>query len=563
MRILLLAHAFNGLTQRLWCALGELGHELSLELDISDDVTREAIAVYAPDVVIAPFLRRALPADVWRRVPCLVVHPGPPGDRGPAALDWAILERRERWGVTVLQADAEFDGGVVHASATFPMRDASKASLYRDEVATTAVGAVLEAVACMGTGRAPPSDVPAPVRDVGWRRALSQQDRTIDWLRQDTAEVLRQLRAGDSAPGVRDDILGVAAFLYDAYRGPLIAGARPGEWVCRAPGALLRATHDGSVWIGHARRDEPRAFKLPVRLACPEAATLAELASQSDTVRASVPEPIAYREQGAVGYLRFAFYNGAMATDDCRRLLAAIAAAAARPTRVLVLEGGREFWSNGIHLNVIEAAASPADESWRNIEAIDDVAEAIVRMAGKLTVAAVGGNAGAGGAFLALAADRVWVRPGVVLNLHYRNMGNLYGSELWTYTLPRRVGAGAQALMRARQPLLGSQALARGLADAAFGISFEEFAAEVSLRADALATSADFDQQLAERAARRAADEVHRPLASYREEEMAEMRRSFYGFDTSYHVARHRFVHKAPHSWTPRHLARHRDPAPR
>jgi putative two-component system hydrogenase maturation factor HypX/HoxX len=36
------------------------------------------------------------------------------------------------------------------------------------------------------------------------------------------------------------------------------------------------------------------------------------------------------------------------------------------------------------------------------------------------------------------------------------------------------------------------------------------------------------------------------------------MRRSFYGFDTSYHIARHRFVHKAPHSWTPRHLARHR-----
>jgi putative two-component system protein, hydrogenase maturation factor HypX/HoxX len=37
------------------------------------------------------------------------------------------------------------------------------------------------------------------------------------------------------------------------------------------------------------------------------------------------------------------------------------------------------------------------------------------------------------------------------------------------------------------------------------------------------------------------------------------MRRNFYGFDPSYHVARHRFVHKAPAAWTPRHLARHRD----
>jgi hypothetical protein len=29
---------------------------------------------------------------------------------------------------------------------------------------------------------------------------------------------------------------------------------------------------------------------------------------------------------------------------------------------------------------------------------------------------------------------------GVMLNPHYKNMGNLYGSEYWTYLLPRRVG---------------------------------------------------------------------------------------------------------------------------
>ncbi len=39
MRILLLAHSFNSLTQRLWCELAERGHALSLELDISDAVT--------------------------------------------------------------------------------------------------------------------------------------------------------------------------------------------------------------------------------------------------------------------------------------------------------------------------------------------------------------------------------------------------------------------------------------------------------------------------------------------------------------------------------------------
>jgi putative two-component system hydrogenase maturation factor HypX/HoxX len=37
------------------------------------------------------------------------------------------------------------------------------------------------------------------------------------------------------------------------------------------------------------------------------------------------------------------------------------------------------------------------------------------------------------------------------------------------------------------------------------------------------------------------------------------MHRNFYGFDPSYHVARHHFVHRKAQAWTPRHLAVHRD----
>src|SRR5208283_4374462 len=62
--------------------------------------------------------------------------------------------------------------------------------------------------------------------------------------------------------------------------------------------------------------------------------------------------------------------------------------------------------------------------------------------------------AGAGGAMLALAADLVYAMSGVVLNPHYRSMGELYGSEYWTYTLPRRVGQRrALELTQSCQPL--------------------------------------------------------------------------------------------------------------
>jgi putative two-component system hydrogenase maturation factor HypX/HoxX len=64
--------------------------------------------------------------------------------------------------------------------------------------------------------------------------------------------------------------------------------------------------------------------------------------------------------------------------------------------------------------------------------------------------------------------------------------------------------------------------------------------------------------ELAAKRARRAADEAQAPLAGYRAAEMERMRLNFYGFDASYHVARHHFVHKLPRSRTPLHLARHR-----
>ena len=147
MRILFLVHGFNSLSQRLYAELARDGHELSLELDIHERVTLDAVALFHPDLILAPFLKRAIPVSVWKRHICLIVHPGPPGDRGPCALDWAILRGVPTWGVTVLQADARLDAGPIWASALFPMRAAPKSSLYRNEVTEGAVIAVRAALA--------------------------------------------------------------------------------------------------------------------------------------------------------------------------------------------------------------------------------------------------------------------------------------------------------------------------------------------------------------------------------------------------------------------------------
>ena len=567
MKILFLTHAFNGLAQRLHAELAERGHELAIELDVNDAVTRQAVSLAKPDLVIAPFLKRRIPDDVWSAVPCLVVHPGPPGDRGPSALDWAILEGEREWGVTVLQAVAEMDAGPVWAHAPFPMRLASKGSLYRRELTEAAVKAVLEAVGKFGRGERPVAAESLGAACRGRARPpMKQADRAIDWSRDATATVLRKIHSADGFPGVRDTLLGREVRLFGAHEEATLRGAVPGSVIATREGAILRATVDGAVWITHLEavpaEGEP-TLKLPAAqvlgdalAGVPESAVAIDAPADGATWR-----EIRYEEEGEVGVLLFAFHNGAMSTGQCERLLAAIRHARSRPTKVLVLAGGPDFWSNGIHLNAIEASGRPADASWENINAIDDVAREIVTMDDRITVSALAGNAGAGGVFLALAADRVWMHNGVILNPHYRGMGNLYGSEYWTYLLPRRVGeARAREITERRLPMGAKEAVDSGLADARFGHSADAFLAAAVRRAQAMALDPALPALLGEKRARRDRDEAAKPLERYRVEELARMKLNFYGFDPSYHVARYHFVYKLPKARTPGYLARHRAP---
>ncbi len=624
MKILFLTHSFNSLAQRLYIELARCGHEVSIEFDINDAVTAQAVELYRPELIVAPFLKRAIPEAVWRNHVCFVVHPGIVGDRGPSALDWAIMRDCAEWGVTVLQANGEMDGGDIWAAETFPMRLAKKSSLYRNEVIEAAVRALLAAVERFQSGNFKPQPLEYSRPDVLGRlhAPIRQADRAIDWQRDNTRTVLKKIHAADGFPGVLDTLCGEAYYLFDACAEDTLRGSQPGAIIAKRNGAICRATLDGAVWIGHLKRNseganeqpgnplsatsppscrgrvregvetlltrtstpillapslrspplqggrdyslgfiEQSGLKLPATLALgehlagiPEAPLDPFSPCSGETWR-----DIWFEQKNSVGYLHFDFYNGAMSSEQCDRLREAYLAATQRDVRVIVLMGGADFWLNGIHLNCIEAAASPADESWRNINAMNDLTRAIATTGSQLTIAALQGNAGAGGVFLSLAADLVHAREGVVFNPHYKGMGNLYGSEYWTYLLPRRVGeARAAALTQNRLPVGAAQAQEMGLIDGCFGTDRRDFLARIEQIAEGLAASPDHSALLQQKVARRERDEQEKPLDAYRAEELQHMKLNFYGFDPSYHVARYNFVYKIPHAWTPLYLARHR-----
>ena len=126
LRILFVVSAHNSLSQRVFVALSDLGHDVSVEVVDCSAAIEAAVARHTPELIVCPMLKSIIPESVWSRHRCLIVHPGPRGDRGPSSLDWAIELEMAEWGVTVLEATGEVDGGDVWASRTFRMREAGE-----------------------------------------------------------------------------------------------------------------------------------------------------------------------------------------------------------------------------------------------------------------------------------------------------------------------------------------------------------------------------------------------------------------------------------------------------
>lgn len=534
MKILLLCSAFNGLSQRAWLGLRARGHRVTVRIVHDPQEIAAAAAATDPELIICPFLRRRVPDVVWRRYRTIIIHPGPEGDRGPSALDWAIMDAEPTWGVTALQATGDLDGGPIWGTRVFrmPADPPRKSTLYNTEVSDAALSLIGEVVSKAEDPGFTPRRQDRRVDTV--RPLVRQADRAFSWG-DPTDHVLRRIRAADGRPGVHTELAGVPVAVFDAQPGDAPPG-EPGTIAGRRQGAVLVRTGDGALWIGHARRLAPEAPGTAVKLP----AVLALGDSVGEVPRIAGPphlREIGYRRVGKVGLVDFAFYNGAMSTTQCRRLATAVRYAAAQDTAVLVLAGG-EVFSNGLHLGVIDAHPDPAAEAWRNITAIDDLCREIIACSGQIVVSALAGDAGAGGVMLALGADKVIARDGVLLNPHYRKMG-LYGSEYWTYVLPHRVGeAQAHRLTTRCEPITAADAAEVGLIDQLAGGDRAAFLATVLDYATELAAGGHAAALLGRKRETRDADEHRRPLETYRIRELAEMSHDI--FDDRHGFARTR-----------------------
>ena len=545
MKIQFITTAFNGMAQRLWIELDKLNHEVNIIIPTTQQQLISDTENYNPELIIAPFLLSKIPEEIWKKYTCLIIHPGIRGDRGASSLDWAILQQKKRWGVTIVEAVEKMDSGAVWASNEFEMRDVSKGEIYRNEVTQAASKGILYAIENFKKSDFKPKalDYSNPNIIGRWNNKTTQKDFQFSW-NDNTQSIIKKIRAADSSPGVLIQIFNNDYYCYGAHLETNLKG-KAGQVLAQRNNAICIATKNDAIWVTHLKKIEKESIKLPASIVLNNFLKNIPVSEIGvfDIINSETWQEIYFKEEDNIGYLYFDFYNGAMSTEQCYRLREAIVEAKKR-VKLIVLMGGRDVWSNGIHLNIIESTKNSAEESWRNIHAIDDLILELITSTNHYIISALQGNAGAGGVSLALASDKILARNGVVLNPHTKNMG-LYGSEYWTYLLPRRIGhKKSERFTEDCIPWGVDVANEIGLIDGFFGETNTEFVRYVKQQAQNIIHLPYFDKLIKAKEFQRKKDERNKPLASYRKEELDKMHKNFFENNKNYNHKRYCFVHK-------------------
>ena len=239
--------------RRLRRTLGE-GALLLERPDLSDPAIVSALAALAPDLIVSWFWTKRIPEAVLALAPfAFNVHPSLlPRHRGPDPYFWAIACGDRITGVTAHVLTAGYDEGPILEQRERAIPDDADAWRLARILDRPSLALMREIAGRYARGEALPA-TPQDESEATPAPEPSDDDCELLWS-EDTAWVLRRVRAAAPWPGAFTEYGGETIVITRASEAEKPAGLRRGEAARDAEGVLI-ATGDGAVRVLEARAE--------------------------------------------------------------------------------------------------------------------------------------------------------------------------------------------------------------------------------------------------------------------------------------------------------------------
>jgi methionyl-tRNA formyltransferase len=212
-----------------------------------DPETMDRLKAYKPDLLVVVAFGQILPKAVLDMAPhgAINLHPSLlPAHRGPAPINWAILNGDDQTGVTTMLLDEGVDTGPILLSQGENIGPNETAGDLHDRLSIIGAELMLRTINGMKAGAIKP--VPQDDSKASRGRLLTKQDGLVDWNRA-AEELSRQVRGLDPWPGAYTSFNGKNLKLFGATVGT--GRGKPGQVLAVQDGRLHIATGNGSLGL--------------------------------------------------------------------------------------------------------------------------------------------------------------------------------------------------------------------------------------------------------------------------------------------------------------------------
>jgi len=215
-----------------------------------------------PDVGVVAAYGRFLPAEALDLPPhgTVNVHPSLlPELRGAAPIQWALIRRLERTGVSVIRLVEEMDAGPVLRQVAEPILPGESATELALRLAELGAEALVETLTLMEAGSI--EEVEQDHSRATFAPALTVDDARVDWSRE-PEENAGWIRGLDNIPGAWTTHGGTRLKVFRPRPADALPGGEPGavtELDARDDGSGVRvASGGGSLWLGEVQPEGRR-----------------------------------------------------------------------------------------------------------------------------------------------------------------------------------------------------------------------------------------------------------------------------------------------------------------